>query len=474
MKKIRQIREDASRYTPSLIQPQQKVVDDLDMPPVFDLHDDETFARIDTYIRQINGFVYTDPKRVLGNLQYKLHLVGINFQLPTEGFYPTDEAYWELGLTKLGGVYGPNPDGTFDDNDGYDESFSLYIEIDRTDDGKGWTIDARLGLSDEDIDDELEDEDFDIDDGKEPSGSEDDIRYMTVDQAKSGIVNMDENVLEEGIMSDLFNKIKRVFSKKAKPTKEPMYFGKGKNDLHQIAQGMWYYMEELIANSHTGDDVDIDVKRLIHHIEIEINWKIKKEDYMGFAEIFYYGGVKPRWGDGDSQKFRKYMVEYLQEKKSATMNEEVSCEEGCDCNDLNGEDPMDKLKAEEECGDDCECHDDKEVIKEDLNGNEHEIKLWIDNTQSIYKEQMKMLAVLVRKKEIGKYNRKDAVKMMLKIVELGIREYNKNDFEDIRLSSREKLAVAGELVDDFVGEANLGNFDDHLRNKKVSLKGMFD
>jgi len=147
---------------PSIMSPDTKNIDDLDTPPIFNLDDPQTLKRVRFYVKQVNG-VTENPWRMIKNVHYKLHISGINFQLPTTELLPTESTIYQFDLLCHGGVFGPNVDGSWENGSGFDNDFVIQFEISPTGDGY-FTIDADI-LREDDImeySDEEDDNDEEI------------------------------------------------------------------------------------------------------------------------------------------------------------------------------------------------------------------------------------------------------------------------------------------------------------------------
>lgn len=150
-------------------------VDTSDVRPVSQLDDPETFSRMNGYVSKANC-ITADPWKIIRKMHYKLHLVGLNFNLSDGDMQlPEEPMTYVFDLSFYGGSYGPKPDGEWTDDDGFDGSYVLAISLDPIGDGT-WEIEAGL-MRGEDIeyDDDLVDmqeecdcdEDCDCDDEEE-------------------------------------------------------------------------------------------------------------------------------------------------------------------------------------------------------------------------------------------------------------------------------------------------------------------
>ena len=112
----------------SIMSPQNINIDDLDVPPTCQLDDPDTLARVNMFVHQADG-ISIDPWRIIKNIQYKLHIVGLNFKIPGTPELPSEPTVFEFDLLKHGGDYGPMPDGTWKDDNGFEKGFVIRIDI---------------------------------------------------------------------------------------------------------------------------------------------------------------------------------------------------------------------------------------------------------------------------------------------------------------------------------------------------------
>ena len=125
-------------------------IDNLDVPPSSELDDPDTLARVNMFVHQADGLC-RDPWRLVKNIQYKLHIVGLNFKIPGTLELPTEETIYEYDLIKHGGDYGPLPDGTWKDDHGFARGFVIRFHITPSDGGK-WELYAEV-VKDDNADD---------------------------------------------------------------------------------------------------------------------------------------------------------------------------------------------------------------------------------------------------------------------------------------------------------------------------------
>lgn len=146
-----------SRSQPSVMSPDTQNIDDLDVRPSAELDDPNTFARVNMYVQRAAGTT-ADPWRIIRNVHYKLHISGINFDLPHgELELPEEDTTYVFDLSFHGGQYGPKPDGEWTDDDGYDGVYVLLVHIDPVENGM-WDLQVELARADE-LEEELEDAD---------------------------------------------------------------------------------------------------------------------------------------------------------------------------------------------------------------------------------------------------------------------------------------------------------------------------
>ena len=99
-----------------------------------------------------------------------------------------------------------------------------------------------------------------------------------------------------------------------------------------------------------------------------------------------------------------------------------------------------------------------------------ELKLYVENDGQLHRQQEAPIQKnLVNKLASGAFDKDKAAKLYGYLVESGAKKYNQ-EFGDGTSSLKgfdkaTRMAVAKSLANDFLVEANLGNFD-HLLNKK--------
>ena len=123
----------------SIMSPQNMNIDDLDVPPSSELDDPDTLARVNMFVHQANGQC-TDPWRIVKNIQYKLHIVGLNFKIPGTTELPTEDTVFEFDLIKHGGDYGPMPDGTWKDDHGFERGYIIRFHMNPMPESGGWEL----------------------------------------------------------------------------------------------------------------------------------------------------------------------------------------------------------------------------------------------------------------------------------------------------------------------------------------------
>jgi len=147
----------SGKAVPSAMSGETRNVDSGDVRPVSQLDDPETFSRMNMYVQRIKCTT-PDPWKMVRTLHGKLHLVGLNFDLPHgEGELPTEPTSYIFDVNFLGGQTGFTIDGEWVDDDGFDGSYVLIIDIDPSDDGL-WELSGELRRGDEiEIDDDMVD-----------------------------------------------------------------------------------------------------------------------------------------------------------------------------------------------------------------------------------------------------------------------------------------------------------------------------
>jgi len=105
-----------------------------------------------------------------------------------------------------------------------------------------------------------------------------------------------------------------------------------------------------------------------------------------------------------------------------------------------------------------------------------ELKMFIDNDADLYRQQfIPMIKNLMTKRAQGKYNGALAVKLFMYLVDNGAKKYAKEHgspgqkWNDM-FPKKDRLECAKEFVEEFEGEADLGNYDEYIP-KKYQKKG---
>lgn len=129
---------------------------------------------------------------------------------------------------------------------------------------------------------------------------------------------------------------------------------------------------------------------------------------------------------------------------------------------MNVKEMIQKVKAGQVAGDVVSEALDKDAVTE--------LKLFIDNTYSLYNQMTSIQKNLMTKRAQGKYDPKLSVKLWMYLVDAGAKTYTKEyDSSDAKWNDvfpkDVRMAVAQEFAEEFEEEAELGNYDDMLPKK---------
>ena len=79
-----------------------------------------------------------------------------------------------------------------------------------------------------------------------------------------------------------------------------------------------------------------------------------------------------------------------------------------------------------------------------------ELKLYMDNTRSLYNRKVAFIENYKKKMRKGKFDNVLGVKGLLILVNDGIRTYNKEFYSNLKLDSNDKIYLANEYLNDIM------------------------